>query len=308
MKQKIKALSVYKKFQCIADKCEHSCCLGWEIDIDKDTMKKYTALKNEYGQIIRDNIATTPEPHFRLTCDERCPFLNEKNLCNIILNIGENYLCDICNDHPRYRNYDEIGLGLCCEEAARQLICETEPICIEDTDIEDDVDTEYEFPYHEDRNIVMSILNSEDSLTNKLRLINDEFDFDFTSMNIGLIANILRSLERLDTEWDKCIESFEDFSNKNPDSDFFTLTDNLSKEEQKMFSNIIIYFIHRYLPQSYSYESLLMFLRFAMVSTFVIGVIYTNEKRQVSTLIEICRLYSSEIEYSTENVEYMLEL
>ena len=24
----------YKEFQCIADQCEHSCCIGWEIDVD----------------------------------------------------------------------------------------------------------------------------------------------------------------------------------------------------------------------------------------------------------------------------------
>ena len=25
--------SYYKTFQCIADKCEHSCCIGWEIEL-----------------------------------------------------------------------------------------------------------------------------------------------------------------------------------------------------------------------------------------------------------------------------------
>ena len=24
----------YKEFSCIADHCRHSCCIGWEIDID----------------------------------------------------------------------------------------------------------------------------------------------------------------------------------------------------------------------------------------------------------------------------------
>ena len=24
--------SYYKDFKCIADKCRHSCCIGWEID------------------------------------------------------------------------------------------------------------------------------------------------------------------------------------------------------------------------------------------------------------------------------------
>ena len=28
-------------FQCIAGKCRHSCCVGWEIDIDDDTYEMY---------------------------------------------------------------------------------------------------------------------------------------------------------------------------------------------------------------------------------------------------------------------------
>ena len=29
----------YDKFKCIANRCKHSCCIGWEIDIDEDTME-----------------------------------------------------------------------------------------------------------------------------------------------------------------------------------------------------------------------------------------------------------------------------
>ena len=34
----------YKKFKCIKDKCKHNCCIGWEIDIDEDTMDLYNSL------------------------------------------------------------------------------------------------------------------------------------------------------------------------------------------------------------------------------------------------------------------------
>lgn len=36
--------SYYKTFQCIADKCEHSCCIGWEIDIDEDSYEYYMGI------------------------------------------------------------------------------------------------------------------------------------------------------------------------------------------------------------------------------------------------------------------------
>ncbi len=37
---KLFAPRYYKKFKCSADKCDHSCCVGREIDVDE------TALKN----------------------------------------------------------------------------------------------------------------------------------------------------------------------------------------------------------------------------------------------------------------------
>ena len=38
----------YKDFQCIADKCKDSCCIGWEIMIDSKSYKKYHNVKGEF--------------------------------------------------------------------------------------------------------------------------------------------------------------------------------------------------------------------------------------------------------------------
>jgi lysine-N-methylase len=49
-------------------------------------------------------------------------------LCDIIRTLGEDALCDICADHPRFRTYRDdsvhIGLGMCCEEACRLILSE----------------------------------------------------------------------------------------------------------------------------------------------------------------------------------------
>ena len=51
--------------------------------------------------------------------DDRCPFLNQDNLCEIYIHLGEQALCEICDQHPRFHewfgDYKESGLGLCCE-------------------------------------------------------------------------------------------------------------------------------------------------------------------------------------------------
>ena len=119
-------LNVFQNFHCIAGDCKHSCCIGWEIDIDEDSLDDYRQVGGDFGRRLSTNIEWTDTPHFKLTKDERCPFLNQQNLCDIILNLGEESLCQICTDHPRFRSFfsdrTETGLGLCCEAAANQVL------------------------------------------------------------------------------------------------------------------------------------------------------------------------------------------
>ena len=135
----------YDSFRCIAGKCTDTCCVGWEIDIDETTAKRYAELKGEYGEILRQGIE---EDHFKLLPGDRCPFLRRDGLCDMICHIGEEYLCDICREHPRfvevYGDIMEKGLGLCCEEAVRLLLeakgTSSSPIAFVDREIDDEPD------------------------------------------------------------------------------------------------------------------------------------------------------------------------
>ena len=81
---KLYAPKYYKDFRCIADKCEHSCCIGWEIDIDKDTAEKYKKLNDGYCAVVADSVSFDNTPHFKLGEHDRCPHLDENGLCKII--------------------------------------------------------------------------------------------------------------------------------------------------------------------------------------------------------------------------------
>ena len=64
---KIVTPSYYKKFKCIGSKCKHNCCIGWEIDIDKSTMDKYSSIDGELGARLKKSISKKGEyPHFIL--------------------------------------------------------------------------------------------------------------------------------------------------------------------------------------------------------------------------------------------------
>ena len=43
----------YNRFKCRADKCAHTCCAGWEIDVDGVTLSKYNSVGGEMGERIK---------------------------------------------------------------------------------------------------------------------------------------------------------------------------------------------------------------------------------------------------------------
>ena len=47
----------YEKFQCIANDCNDSCCIGWSISIDKKSYNKYKKISGEFGKVLNKNIS-----------------------------------------------------------------------------------------------------------------------------------------------------------------------------------------------------------------------------------------------------------
>lgn len=117
----------YNDFRCIAGRCRHTCCEGWEIGIDEESVPRFLAEPE-----IARHISSDGTVHIELLEGERCPFLREDGLCKMIINYGEDMLCGICRDHPRFRNYwsdrVELGLGLVCEEAGRLILSQKRPL------------------------------------------------------------------------------------------------------------------------------------------------------------------------------------
>ena len=123
----------YGRFSCRAGDCRHSCCRGWEIDVDEDSAAFYETVPGELGAKLRRSIARDADgAHFTLTEDERCPFLCADGLCELICRLGEEALCDICALHPRF--FEDVGdkelcgLGLSCETVYDLLLGSDAPL------------------------------------------------------------------------------------------------------------------------------------------------------------------------------------
>ena len=289
-RMKTLSLSIYPEFQCKADKCLHSCCIGWEIDIDEETFERFLNISGDLGKKIRDNTEKEPVPHFVLDKDERCPFLDHRGLCEIILEKGESFLCDICRDHPRYRNPGHLGLGLCCEEVARLFVETTDPITLIELNEENFDYIEYDVTQELEE--LISIFNSSLTLKKKMESCAKMYGIDLGVFEKEETYQLLMDMERLDVSWEDYLKAMED-----------PRIEDLKEDENKIFSNVAIYFLHRYLPQSYDEDSFADYLRFAFWSVRTIIAVFRGTKGAKADLIELLRLYSSEIEYSDENID-----
>ena len=129
----------YKDFSCIADKCEATCCAGWQIVVDEASLKRYKKVSGEFKKRIQEGV-DFKEGVFYQKLGKRCAFLNEQNLCDMYTALGEEAFCETCRRYPRhieeFENVREFTLSASCPEAARILLSKKEPVTFYDVEIE----------------------------------------------------------------------------------------------------------------------------------------------------------------------------
>ncbi len=283
----------YSKFSCIADKCRHSCCIGWEIEIDSDTLEYYGTLSGETGEKLAASIA---DGQFILTPDERCPFLKADGLCELICQLGESSLCQICRDHPRFRSFfsdrTEIGLGLCCEEAARLITQKTDKAqltVLQDDSVSDEADAQ-EAALLKLRDNLFAIAQDRDfSVEERTENLLDFCEIALPEMTFCNWSDFLFSLERLDGEWEQKLELLKK-------AEHFKI----AADMQTAFEQLLVYFLFRHVPSALYDGDLDSKICFAVLSVRLLAAIFSQDDSK--NLAELARMYSSEIEYSDENL------
>ena len=120
----------FDDFRCVAAECEDTCCAGWAIMIDEETLEKYEKYQGSFGNRLRNSI-DWKEGCF-MQYEKRCAFLNDRNLCDIHMEAGEHMLCDTCRNYPRHKEefegVREGSLSLSCIEAAKIILGCEEPV------------------------------------------------------------------------------------------------------------------------------------------------------------------------------------
>lgn len=141
---KVRVPHYYDLFSCTGSKCPDTCCVGWMIEIDDESYERFMKMEGEYGEKIRANIIERPDGRFfGLNENGRCIFLNENNLCDMVINLGEDSLCSLCDNYPRvgveFGDLREMGLSISCPEVAKLMLSSSKPIRFGEWNLDEEV-------------------------------------------------------------------------------------------------------------------------------------------------------------------------
>ena len=282
----------YKDFKCIANRCTHNCCTGWDIEIDADSVEIY-----ENFEKIKENIYIEEgSAYFKAKEDGRCPFFNKDGLCDIIIEHGEHALCQICADHPRFKNFysdaTEIGLGMCCEEAARIILSRTDkfapPVF--------DTDNETEKSFLKLRKTVFDILEDREfSFKERLENVAIFFGITIPEKNACEWKEFFKSLEVLDKNWHNTLDIMSDKA--------------IDTKWDVVFEQLACYFVFRHLADAIDDGLYIERIGFCIVACKVIRMICAGfDSLNFEKIADVCRAFSSEIEYSDENPQTIFNI
>lgn len=134
----------YKDFHCIGGQCSFTCCKEWKIAVDPETKKRWRKLSVpetvlESGRVpkhaCRSAVDKAQLSQFVMKKDGgeiiellpnmRCPFLEDTELCRLVLDYGEACLSETCHVFPRethaFADRTERTLVSCCPEIVDRL-------------------------------------------------------------------------------------------------------------------------------------------------------------------------------------------
>ena len=282
---KLIAPSYYKKFSCLADKCPHSCCIGWKIQIDRESEERYSALCGDYSDEIRKSIHRDEDGAFFAQVDGgRCAHLDECGLCRIYKSHGEGALCDICSEHPRYYNRIgdsvAVGVGASCPMAAELILSEdlstkTETIGRVESDLSED------YPVERLLGELSCIIESARSVSEISDLLMRKLGISSEQAVPELYRDLYISLEYLYPDNREIIlSSLREAPNESTDA----------------AKKILSYFLYRHLPDAECESDATAIALFSLLSTHIV-LSMGSEDGIADALVR----YSEEIEYSEDN-------
>ena len=305
----------YRDFRCIADRCPDTCCAGWDVNFDPADAEYYRGIGGSIGDRLRAHLAVDEDGDniFTLTENRRCPFLNEKNLCDLYIALGEDSLCPTCTLFPRFYDdfgtFREMGLGFGCPEAARIMLSQEKPLTLTEYGFSDDENFEIDEDtlkiLLEARKCFFGILADGQHFKEQAKEILEK------AKKIQLMLNGEADTEnKADFEDVTGLMSEMEYIDESRKALYLSLQQNLYsrifEEYADDFRRLAEYYIFRYVLKAvYDYD-LLTKIKYGFFACAVTARAYA--KKKVLTLedrVKIMCGFSKEVEYSDVNTELL---
>lgn len=331
--------SYYKNFTCIADRCTDTCCAGWAVVADNESLDIYMNTVGEFGDKIRSVIAVDEDGDTVFTpVNSRCPFLLDSGLCEMYIELGHELLCRTCRQYPRHITYfgarSETGISLSCPEAARLIMQSDDPITFETENTLDfpqptDIDPDLYFTLLDARKKAIDILQDREFSIRRRICAFLEFSNDIAPYvrrcKCGDIRNAI-GINYFSKEKSVCSERRANGAIKKYFSDFRSLemlessfADRLSEAEktdicrysknnpdtEREFEHLMVYFVFRYFMTAVFDRDLLTKSKFAAVSFIIIQKLCAAQNADKEKRVQIMQRFSKEVEHSASNMDFL---
>lgn len=295
-------IGIFDNFKCLAGDCKDSCCsAGWQIDIDKKTMQRYSFCDDKFVQDIRSHIVQNGK-EYCIKCSQNgvCPFFRKDGLCDIVKNKGDAYLGEVCRNFPRINNFVggrlEQTLSFACEEVVR-LVFEQEKINFKYENIKRDfLLKDKNFACRD--NLINYIQDDKLTFEQKISYLKQKCGYD--KIDFKMLKQSMKNCEWLKT--DLSIFDFENYVQNNKIQSQYYLTD-------KQLENVLVCYLFRYLlceEYKFSFETKLRFCIFSVLfCDYLAGQKMQNGDKVFD--INAVKEYSREIENSSENMKIILK-
>lgn len=340
---KLRFLRGFSEFRCTAGDCPDTCCRDWAVALDPDAARRYRALAGPLGKTLRQAMGKLKGEACLQLQGGFCPLLNEKGLCQIQLELGEDGLCESCRLHPRfaeeYGGLREWCLSLSCPEAARLLLTDPAPLCYTETITDEPVSycnnlnpqlfyslvaaRKTAFAMIQDRSFpweirVRNLLSFAGAFQRALdrrrpahldgitaRFAEGRFPKRPPLVSDGLLKR-LDGLPSIGEEWSVLLR--DALSETPSESDRAVLNDLVPDYEPE---HLLYYYLYRYFLKAVTDRRLLPRVRFAIFSVYCIRALELARYCKTEALSEMDRIdivhrYSRQIEHSSGNLEVLL--
>ena len=227
----------YNSFKCIAGKCRFTCCSGWDINIDINTYEKWNKENNNFRNMLNKlNFVDENNIIINKKTSDSCPFLDDRGLCNIVKNNGDEYLSLTCKTFPRIENsfegIKELTLSCSCPEVVDIIDKIEEEIILENHNNYEDIDLPIEMKI---RDTIIKIikekdLNIESKLFISYRMLLNILDNEEITEEI--VLDELRQYNNITLQ--ETLENNSDYNNT------FRIVNNLFLDIIENYKNVLV--------------------------------------------------------------------